>query len=314
MDRADLIQAVRDTNVVRICQLIPAVVTLYDHFITLDQEIALVWKRPCSFARSLFLWNRYFGSFFLLTDAIMFAVPPPPHDNVSRLWFIFQGCGTAIIIWSMQCTMLFRTWAMYPYSQYIRYAALLSFICEVLAMAGIIIAASVKFQAHNSFYLGYSFCTPHNVPSFLFAFWIPVIALDCVYFVLVAWLIVKRRDCNMHGLAAPKTIWETLMRDSISYFIVTLLTYVANAVIWIVLPSRWAGLPQAFSVASTCIMGVRLVLNLRGNYYCHSMGGARWDGVSTVCMEASGSPAIFAASPHESTRVSSSKIDSLSHS
>ncbi|KAF8503134.1 hypothetical protein JB92DRAFT_814090 [Gautieria morchelliformis] len=34
---------------------------LYDHVITLDDEVVNVWNRPRSLSRWLFIWTRYFG-------------------------------------------------------------------------------------------------------------------------------------------------------------------------------------------------------------------------------------------------------------
>ncbi|KAJ3572644.1 hypothetical protein NP233_g2950 [Leucocoprinus birnbaumii] len=259
------VEAVHVAYAVRICQLIPTVVTLYDHLLTFDQEIELVWKKPRTLAKVLFLWNRYFGTIFLLTNAIMFSVPPT-HDHA---W------GTAIIVWSMQSTVLFCTCAMYPHSSYIRVAALFSFICEVASMAAILIVAFVAFEAKDA---GYVFCIPNHIPRFFYAFWIPVIALDCIYFALALRVLVRRREHGALNFTSSPSVLETLARDSLMYFFVTLLTYVANAVVWIVLPARWVGLPQAFSMAGTSIMGVKLAFNLRGVYYCQSVTGMQSDG------------------------------------
>lgn len=268
MQDLDLVEAARVAYTIRICQLIPTVVTLYDHLITFDREIELVWKKPRTLAKILFLWNRYFGTIFLLTNATLFSVPPT-HDNFCRFWFIFQAWGTAIIVWSMQSTVLFCTCAMYPHSSCIRIAAFVSFVCEVASMAAILIFAFVTFEASDA---GYIFCIPNHIPRFFYAFWIPVIALDCIYFVLALWTLVRRRERGLSKFASsPTSVVETLARDSLMYFFVTLLTYVANAVVWIVLPARWVGLPQAFSMAGTSIMGVKLAFNLRGVYYSHSI-------------------------------------------
>ncbi|KAF5363948.1 hypothetical protein D9756_000805 [Leucocoprinus leucothites] len=295
MQDLDLVEAARVAYTIRICQrmfipeiclfkslsspqVIPTVVTLYDHLITFDREIELVWKKPRTLAKILFLWNRYFGTIFLLTNATLFSVPPT-HDNF-QLRFLIVGANSSLpknhpplTTWiNYQLPLLVHLPGMGDSNYclvYAKIAAFVSFVCEVASMAAILIFAFVTFEASDA---GYIFCIPNHIPRFFYAFWIPVIALDCIYFVLALWTLVRRRERGLSKFASsPTSVVETLARDSLMYFFVTLLTYVANAVVWIVLPARWVGLPQAFSMAGTSIMGVKLAFNLRGVYYSHSI-------------------------------------------
>ncbi|KLO09487.1 hypothetical protein SCHPADRAFT_943603 [Schizopora paradoxa] len=52
-------QGFRDANATRYLSGIGLVLLLYDHFLTFDDEVRLVWKARRSFARSAFLFNRY---------------------------------------------------------------------------------------------------------------------------------------------------------------------------------------------------------------------------------------------------------------
>jgi Family of unknown function (DUF6533) len=45
------------------------VTLLYDHALTLDQEITLIWKAPSSFVKWVFLVNRYLSEVCLLAVA-----------------------------------------------------------------------------------------------------------------------------------------------------------------------------------------------------------------------------------------------------
>ncbi|KAG2014245.1 hypothetical protein CC2G_011080 [Coprinopsis cinerea AmutBmut pab1-1] len=51
--------AVHRLNAVKYFQLAAFVVLVYDHALTLDQEVARIWKRPLSGASILFYINRY---------------------------------------------------------------------------------------------------------------------------------------------------------------------------------------------------------------------------------------------------------------
>jgi len=73
----DEVEVISVHNIVRICQLVSTIVALYDHLITFEQEVQLVWNKPWSIAKVLFLWIRYFGSLFLLIEALVFFIKPP---------------------------------------------------------------------------------------------------------------------------------------------------------------------------------------------------------------------------------------------
>ncbi|RDB23204.1 hypothetical protein Hypma_009636 [Hypsizygus marmoreus] len=74
-----------------------------------------------------------------------------------------------------------------------------------------------------------------------------------------------RRQHLVHGIGM-----EYGCRDLVDA--VTITAYIASMMIWFVLPPQWINFPQGFSVAATCVMGVRLILNLRKAYYLYSTG------------------------------------------
>ncbi|KAF9468869.1 hypothetical protein BDZ94DRAFT_548070 [Collybia nuda] len=253
-------------GMVRICQLVPTIVTLYDHLITFDQEVELVWNKPWTIAKVLFFWNRYFGTFFLLAEAVVFSIKPS-SDQVCRDWFFIQGWSTALIIWSMQSTMLFRTFAMFRRNRFVIISCIICYAIEVCTMVVIMILSFQFIDAINEPFPGIFICTPYNVPRYMYAFWLPIVVFDCVLFGLALWAGTQHVKV-LHGLNSPRSsMWEVLLKDSLLYFSVTLTTYITSAVVWLVVPAHWLELPQGFSIAGTCVMGVRLVLNLRKAYY-----------------------------------------------
>jgi len=254
-------------DLIKICQLVPTVVVLYDHLITIDQDVNLVWTKPWTLAKVLFLWNRHFGSLFLLTEALVFYVQPI-SDQFCHDWFIVQCWSIAVIIWSMQAIMLFRTFAMYNQNRFIKALLLFCFALQNLVMALILIVSSHQFRAYREPLVGVKFCTPYNIPRFFCAFWLAVIAFDLVHLAFAVWVAIEHgKDVRALQGVPRSPVWETLLKDSIIYLAFSLVTYTANVVAWVTLPIQWLGLPQGFSIACTCVMGVRLTLNLREAYY-----------------------------------------------
>jgi len=264
---AELAQATHAVDLMKICQLVPTIVVLYDHLITIDQDVNLVWAKPWTTAKVLYLWNRHFGSLFLLTEALIIYVQPI-SDQFCHNWFIIQCWSAAVIIWSMQGIMLFRTFAMYNQNRLVMALLLCCFTLQNLTMALILITSSCKFKAFREPLAGIQFCTPFDVPRFFYIFWLAVVVFDLVHLTFAARVVIKHAK-EIRGLeGVPRSpVWETLMKDSMLYFAFSIVTYTASVGAWLTLPIKWLGLPQGFSIACTCVMGIRLTLNLREAYY-----------------------------------------------
>ncbi|KDQ61493.1 hypothetical protein JAAARDRAFT_30943 [Jaapia argillacea MUCL 33604] len=63
-----LAAAVQDIRLMRVCQLAATFVALYDHALTIDLEVELIWKKRWSLAKILFAVNRYLGSAVLILE------------------------------------------------------------------------------------------------------------------------------------------------------------------------------------------------------------------------------------------------------
>jgi len=65
----DLVRGLHIATIARYLSLSGLVALLYDHVLTFDQEIQLVWKAPSSFVKWIFLANRYLSEVCLLAVA-----------------------------------------------------------------------------------------------------------------------------------------------------------------------------------------------------------------------------------------------------
>jgi hypothetical protein len=82
-------------------------------------------------------------------------------------------------------------------------------------------------------------CTPTNVPSYFYAFWLPIIAFECILLLLALWIGGKHifELWTIRQWNSEKVI-SILLRDSIFYFLATLAAYTTNAVLWLTYPVR----------------------------------------------------------------------------
>lgn len=169
----------------------------------------------------------------------------------------------------MQLIMMFRIFALYQQSHKVLIFVLISFVSEVAATSALLV---FSFKQLNSLVpsslVMIQICAPHTVPKLFYTLWIPIILFETLLFVLsfIAGLTHIRR---MHGVKRlqRQDLFSILLRDSVAYFLIILVAYFANAVAWLALPKSWSPLPDGLSLASTCIMGCRLVLNLRQAFY-----------------------------------------------
>ncbi|KAK7691488.1 hypothetical protein QCA50_004887 [Cerrena zonata] len=58
----DLLEnGVKSIQTIRYAELASSVIIVFDHIVTLDQEIELIWKSGWSLGKCLFLLNRYYS-------------------------------------------------------------------------------------------------------------------------------------------------------------------------------------------------------------------------------------------------------------
>ncbi|KIJ40819.1 hypothetical protein M422DRAFT_256253 [Sphaerobolus stellatus SS14] len=76
--------AAREAEWVRMAYLASAVVITYEHVLGFEHELQFFWMKRWSAAKTLFLWNRYYGLTFNVTNAVFFLWNHP-SENVSPM-------------------------------------------------------------------------------------------------------------------------------------------------------------------------------------------------------------------------------------
>jgi hypothetical protein len=146
-------------------------------------------------------------------------------------------------------------------------------------------------------------CGLHNIQHSVYTFWrVPVVVFDCLLLALTLWTCIQRVQSLRGFCHSRNQIWRVLLTDSLLYFSMYVVTSSSLASLilnkplkdgadiyieWSIVahPScmswkhnilncrlcpwqtRWRKLPQGFPVAATCVIGARLILNLRKAYY-----------------------------------------------
>jgi len=169
-----------------------------------------------------------------------------------------------MVIWSMQLIMISRIFALYPQSRKVLVFVVVCFIGE-LATTSVALALAL-----NSFTMRLPrihLCVPRKHPKYFYMLWTPILCFEFILFALSLWAgishVRRRRGLRLQSL----DLVTILVRDSVVYFFTILAAYVANIVTLTILPQGWNQLPDGFALAVTCIVGCRLVLNIREAYY-----------------------------------------------
>ncbi|KDR69529.1 hypothetical protein GALMADRAFT_230699 [Galerina marginata CBS 339.88] len=234
-----------------------ATCVIYDHLTTLDVEVELIWKKPRQTAvQPLFFVNRYVGD--------------------SRFIAVILGYLNAIVLSSMQAIMIYRLSSMYNNDWKI--TAFL-FIALVLEMAGItvvqIVASRVRVPIPKPA-PGISQCAGMFSPPWMFTIWIPIVCFE----VLVLSLTLSRAIHHYRSTRASQESWLSplqwnnpesltyiLLRDSIMLPFISVVICLSNIFISVHLPYLVSQMGICVASFSPCIVGSRLILNLREAYY-----------------------------------------------
>ncbi|KAG8748671.1 hypothetical protein FRC10_000062 [Ceratobasidium sp. 414] len=284
MTEASAISFISNTQRTRNAALAAMVLLVYDHVITFDAEVDLVWFKPWSWSKILFFWNRY-GTFVILlfdtivgvgggpSDALLALAEVPGLDGVadkhdSRKYVLSNSHAFP----SLSCEQVIiqvRIAAMFSQDKRILVPMVLLFLAQAIGMAAIIGTAFEKMQAGNEPVPGFRACALKGVPSRMYIYWATNLSFEAILFSLAvfkAWQNFTGRKGTRPGWSGPR-ILNILIRDSILYFSVIFVTYVMNLTAWSTGGGSLYQLAIALAIALRASMGSRLLLNVREAYY-----------------------------------------------
>ncbi|KAF8068044.1 hypothetical protein FPV67DRAFT_1669904 [Lyophyllum atratum] len=276
MSLADAISAfssaVHDIQAIRYSQLASGTIILYDHLVTLDQEVELIWKCSWSWGKGLFIINRYYALVSVIVNTYGMAFQrfevgmqlsspdlglfSPDFSNTG--WTGLIACMISEIILQM------RLYAMYSLNKKVLALMGSCFIIATAASAAVMGTVLSEMTA-SAVPLSSSlvFCVPKNISPHFFAFWIPMLAFESLLCGLALYKGYETFRSSGSHFRSGRHLVGILIRDSILYFLVMFATYLTNLLVWIIARQNLLEIPIGFSVALSCVMGNRIVLNVR---------------------------------------------------
>ncbi|TFK76141.1 hypothetical protein BDN72DRAFT_831584 [Pluteus cervinus] len=261
-------------RVIHLCQLAATCLALYDHLITLDLEIELVWAKRWSWSKVMFLICRYLGGAILLSEASVYFHKNPTSSvclctaGVILMWF-----GMLLGVITTQIILQTRIRALYGNKPKVSFWVGGAFGVEIITMITLYSCAIASTKFETELQPGLIICDAGHFPTYSFLIWVPVLAFETLLFIL-AFRISYRHysQCadtiNWNRL----TLLEVLLRDNFIYFLVAFVTYLVTLIAWLQVDSRYHPAIGSFTFSITIIMGSRLVLNLSEAFHrtgCH---------------------------------------------
>ncbi|KAF9562758.1 hypothetical protein CPC08DRAFT_361381 [Agrocybe pediades] len=290
-----------------IVYLATATCVVYDHLTTLGDEIELVWQRQkWSPVQYLFLLNRYLGDATQIYAACVFirhvqqgtqkvavrrsfssreytSTRSDQLSSTGNLINLMLGYMVSAVLCSMQGIMVYRISSMYNHRRDI-IVLLGTALC--LEMISIVIIPTVSEIKHTPIALpdtDVRFCTQNVFSHWMFTIWIPIILFESLVLGLALSLaLIYHR--TIEGVAdlqeemptaqvepffetKPESLAYILLRDSITFPFICVSLCIANFVVWITQPYVIIQIAFAVAAFAPCIIGSRLILNLREAYY-----------------------------------------------
>ncbi|OCH89453.1 hypothetical protein OBBRIDRAFT_835775 [Obba rivulosa] len=233
-----IISALRTISRIRYSELASSTIIVFDHLLTLDQEIELIWNSPWSIGKCLFLMTRYYTLVTVIFNN--YALFSPHLNNTLRLYALYSLNKKVLIFMGV------------------------TFLLCAAASATIMGMVLAQIQAVFNEIPGVPFCVATDVPADFFAFWIPMLVSESVLCGLALYRGMEnyRRGGTLYQ--SGRHLFQILVRDSAFYFVVVFATYFTNALIFTLGSELEVEIPIGFAVALSCVMSNRLCLNVRG--------------------------------------------------
>lgn len=253
---------VREIQSTRYAELASSTIVIYDHLITLDQEIDLIWKASWTPGKVLFLTNRYYVlASVIFNNYVLFTTHL--SDSFCVKWFRWQGTTGLLVSMIAEIILQLRLYALYHLNRRVLVLMCGAFLVSAGTAAVIMGMVLTRISAHSGLIPGLPFCIPVNVPSWFYTFWIPTLGFESLLCALALFRAFKDFRSRTSLFQSGRHIVKILIRDSVIYYLIMFATYFTNLVIFLTGNVGVLESGIGFAVTMSCVMGSRLCLNIR---------------------------------------------------
>lgn len=249
------------------------VLLLYDYFLTLPEEVKLIWPTPWSLVKALFLINRYSVPIFLTINSWEMSGFSGPHSTTfCRRWVPIEGYAEIASLGISNFLLLLRVHALYGRSRKVFMFLGAFYILTYISILATATLALVHMIPHLTYSPLAGICTVPEKPVTLQAIWAAPLGFEILVFGMTLYKCLEHAKSQQ--LQIP--LLHTLYRDGFLYFLVIVVIRILNLSLWIVAPASLIYLGLYFIWALITLLISRLLLNLR-NVSTHTQWSAETD-------------------------------------
>lgn len=268
------------------CQLVAFMITFYDHALTFDKEVELIWNKSWSKSKVFYLLCRYVGNLLIIWETFVYLYQRPSH--LFCVWSVRSVAYLAVICTLItQLIMRFRIQALYNNHRLLSKVLFGVLIGEIVSLTTIGLVSMQKMEITSEPLPGIYQCTQVKFPSWSWVFWLPMLFFDTLLFILAigivvrSWRQLRRERLGTANFQFGSSLITILLRDNFGYFFFAFGAYLFTTIIWLTAETRYFSIPAAFSFSITTVLGCRLILNLCDAYHNplnqSSRGNSEWD-------------------------------------
>ncbi|KEP50631.1 putative transmembrane protein, partial [Rhizoctonia solani 123E] len=197
---------------------------VYDHMITLAEEVDRIWQQEWTGATWLFALNRYLTELqFIVNLVYIDGLLIQACDN----FIPFAGASTLVSIAIAEIIMILRTYALYQRSKYI--LGLLAFFWTGQV---IVMGTTLRHPTRVKLPEGLVGCIQGGSGDYAVAFWLAPLATDSVIFGLTMFKSIE----YIYKTRYRVPLIHVILRDGILYFTVILTANLLNCLLYHLAP------------------------------------------------------------------------------
>ncbi|KAJ6612842.1 hypothetical protein B0H10DRAFT_273619 [Mycena sp. CBHHK59/15] len=229
----------------------------YDHLITFQDEVELMWTGGVTITNAVYLWNRYFTLIALSYDS---SAPSNPTPCIK--FFQVEAGTSTVILATVDFVLVLRVWILYEKKRQLLYLLVPMIGLEIATMAVVSHFTIASVTDYWDIRWPLRGCYPHAYVPRYFAFYsVPVLVVSMTMFLMTVY------KCGKTLLAHGRTqmpIYNMFLRDGVFWFIAIFVTFIPEVIIWASARQSLAEVLIAPGLAVTSIIGSRVLLNIRG--------------------------------------------------
>ncbi|TRM66553.1 hypothetical protein BD626DRAFT_483072 [Schizophyllum amplum] len=254
-----LIETLENVRATQYVTAIGLIVLLYDHALTFQDEVELVWKTKLTIAQVTFLILRYLPILGILVEnvqlsGLVVAVHFP--DAFCRTWTGITTYLAAITMATSDFLVLLRLWVIWDRDRRLIALSLVGYVMTQLANIACVTYSVVSMTAAIVYSDDMHMCVfTQNIS--IATLWIPGLAFDVLIFTATVW------NALLRPMPANSSMVKALYRDGFMYFMALSSMRVGNLVLALRAPLSLKFVASFFVWCASTVTTSRFFFSIR---------------------------------------------------